>query len=303
MDTMTYTLEKETVLPEIQFFNPPMPEAFTYTLADLRPNIDHLITEDDTPVDNLPSEKQQRLLTEPLYSSQEQLNIKWPFLAAANVGLFYGIHQPVIVPDMFLSLEVEVADDWWEKEYRSYFMWEFGKMPEVAIEIVSNKVGGEASTKIKRYARMGISYYVIFDPQKLLSEQVLRIYELDFRTHDYQLMTQRWLPLVGLGLTLWEGEFEGKHDVWLRWCDESRQVIPTGRELAHWERAQKELALERVEEEWQRAEQEWQRAEQERQRAEQERQRAEQERQEKEVALQRAEMLMAKLKELGILDF
>ena len=28
-----------------------------------------LITEDETPVDNLPSEKQQRLLTEPLYSS------------------------------------------------------------------------------------------------------------------------------------------------------------------------------------------------------------------------------------------
>jgi hypothetical protein len=33
------------------------------------PDIQDLITEDDTPVDNLPSEKQQRLLTEPLYSA------------------------------------------------------------------------------------------------------------------------------------------------------------------------------------------------------------------------------------------
>ena len=38
-------------------------------LPDVAPNIDDLVTEDDTPVDNLPSEKQQRLLTEPLYSS------------------------------------------------------------------------------------------------------------------------------------------------------------------------------------------------------------------------------------------
>ena len=32
-------------------------------------DIESLVTEDDTPVDNMPSEKQQRLLTEPLYSS------------------------------------------------------------------------------------------------------------------------------------------------------------------------------------------------------------------------------------------
>jgi hypothetical protein len=31
-------------------------------------DISQLIPEDDTPVDNLPSEKHQRLLTEPLYS-------------------------------------------------------------------------------------------------------------------------------------------------------------------------------------------------------------------------------------------
>ena len=55
--------------------------------AELRPCVDHIVTEDDTPVDNIFSEKQQRLLTEPLYSSWTPGRL---FLAAANVGLFYG---------------------------------------------------------------------------------------------------------------------------------------------------------------------------------------------------------------------
>ena len=37
--------------------------------VELHPNIDHIVTEDDTPVDNVFSEKQQRLLTEALYAS------------------------------------------------------------------------------------------------------------------------------------------------------------------------------------------------------------------------------------------
>ena len=33
------------------------------------PSVDHLVTEDDTPVDNFPSAKQQRLLVESLYNT------------------------------------------------------------------------------------------------------------------------------------------------------------------------------------------------------------------------------------------
>jgi hypothetical protein len=54
-------------------------------LPEIRPPLDDLVTEDDTPVDNMFSEKQQRLLTEPLYSSWDAGR---PFLATANVGLF-----------------------------------------------------------------------------------------------------------------------------------------------------------------------------------------------------------------------
>ncbi|QLE39622.1 hypothetical protein FD723_03370 [Nostoc sp. C052] len=51
-----------------------MSESITLTDAgllpeDLLPDVSLLVTEDDEPLDNLPSEKQQRLLTETLYSS------------------------------------------------------------------------------------------------------------------------------------------------------------------------------------------------------------------------------------------
>ena len=109
------------------------------------PDANSLVTEDDTPVDNFASEKQQRLLVCSLYSSwQEQT-----FLAAANVGVFHTDGQPAIVPDVFLSFDVQVPENWWDKQNRSYLVWKFGKPPEVVIEIVSNKVGDELGNKLK----------------------------------------------------------------------------------------------------------------------------------------------------------
>ena len=230
------------------------------SLPDVTPDIDALITEDDTPVDNLPSEKQQRLLTEPLYSSWEGPGENRPFLAAANVGVFSQTRTPAIVPDMFLSLDVTVAQEWWRKEHRSYFIWEFGKPPELVLEIVSNAEGGEDTEKRRKYAWMRVPFYVIYDPQRQIMADVLTIYRLQGLQYERQETTQ--FECLNLGLTLWEGEFEGKVDTWLRWIDERGELILTGKE---------------------RAEQERQRAEQERQRAEQERQRAE-----------RAEQLLAK---------
>ncbi|HXF06881.1 MAG TPA: Uma2 family endonuclease [Blastocatellia bacterium] len=259
-------------------------------VTELITDVDHLVTEDDTPVDNLPSEKQQRLLIEPLYSSWSGPGPGRKFLAAANVGVFYSVRQPAIVPDMFLSLDVEVAPDWWKKQHRSYFAWEFGKMPELVLEIVSNTEGGEDGEKKQSYARMGIVYYVIYDPLRQIMPETLTVYRL--QEFSYEKQSEARFPAIKLGLTEWEGEFEGKHDRWLRWTDEHGQIIPTGKERAEIER--------------QRAEAERQRAEAERQRAEAEHHRAEQERKEKEMLLQqleeerqRAARLAERLRQLG----
>ncbi|MBW4699697.1 MAG: Uma2 family endonuclease [Aphanocapsa lilacina HA4352-LM1] len=241
---------------------------------ELAVDIDGLVTEDDAPVDNLPSEKQQRLLTEPLYSSWYPQS---PFLAAANVGLFYGVRRPPLVPDVFLSLNVEIAEDWWQKQNRSYFFWEFGKPPEVVIDIVSNTVGNERGIKLLTYAQMRVQFYAIYDPLQQLGGPVLEVFELSGLR--YESRQSAWFEEVGLGLTLWQGTFEGREDTWLRWCDRDRQVIATGAE---------------------RAEQQRQRAEQERQRAEQQRQRAERAEQEVDQERRRAEALAERLRQLGI---
>lgn len=77
---------------------------------------------------------------------------------------------------------------------------------------------------------MRASYYVVYDPSHQLGEKVLQIFEL--RGRRYFQTDQTWLEQVGLGLTLWEGKFEGREDTWLRWCYQDGNVLLTGDERA-----------------------------------------------------------------------
>jgi Uma2 family endonuclease len=200
------------------------------------PDISKLVLEDDTPLDSFINEKQRRLLTTVLYSGGDT-GITVPFIVAANVGLFSSIRQPGVAPDVFLSINITGAEDWWERQVRSYLFWEFGKPPEIAIEIVSPTPGNELGTKLTDYARMRIPYYVVYDPLRELRGSTLRVFEL--QNPSYAPKTDAWFPEVGLGLTLWEGEFENVAGTWLRWCYPSGDPIPTGDELA----AQKDAQL------------------------------------------------------------
>lgn len=233
-------------------------------------DISHLVTEDDTPVDNFQSEKQQRLLVEPLYASNA---LPAPFLAASNVGLFYQLNADPIVPDAMLSLGVQCAEDFSQKRNRSYFVWEFGKVPEVCVEVVSNAEGdeinvsrksqqkGKTVSKKELYAQIRVPYYVVFDPlQRIQGETemngaLLRVWSI--APSGYTELTSAqgisaigefiWLDAIGLGLTLWEGQFEDKLDrIWLRWCDRNGNVIPTGAERADEAEAKAQRLAERL---------------------------------------------------------
>ncbi len=221
------------------------PETAQSPLTELPPEaipcLDDLVTEDDTPVDNMYSEKQQRLLTEPLYSSWDAGRL---FLATSNVGLFYAVRQPPLVPDALLSLDVEVPGDWLAKKHRSYFIWEFGKAPEAVIEVVSNTEGGETTDKMLKYAQIGILYYVIYDPGLEVQTEPLRAFVL--RDKSYVPCSAEWLPVLNLGLTLWQGSFENWETVWLRWCDREGRVIATGAERAQLADQRTQLADQRA---------------------------------------------------------
>jgi Uma2 family endonuclease len=204
------------------------------------PDANQLVTENDTPVDNFASAKQQRLLVGSLYSSLQNQT----FLVEANVGIYYTDLQPPIVPDVFLSLDVQVPQNWWEKQNRCYMVWRFGKPPEVVLEIVSNKEGDELGKKLQIYEHMRASYYIVYDPNHQLAEKTLYVYEL--RGTRYFETSETWLEQVGLGITLWEGKFEDRQDTWLRWCYQDGTVLLTGDERAEQERQRAEQAEQRT---------------------------------------------------------
>ena len=223
---------------------PPLP-------LECLPNYDLIVTEDDTPVDNIHSERQAKLLSDSLYSSWTGPGEERPFVAMGNVGLFFAVKQPPLVPDFLLSLDVEMPDDVRPKENRSYFIWNYGKAPDLVAEFVSNTEGGEADIKRRRYALIGISYYVIFDPLNQLRGGVLQVFAL--RGRVYEPVAANFLPDIGLGLTLWTGLYAGMRGEWLRWCDRSGRLLLTGDENAIQERQRADQEQQRAEEQQQRA--------------------------------------------------
>ncbi len=206
-------------------------ETESYILApEDWPSIEHIETENGEPVDNVFSEKQMRLLTEPLYSSWKPDR---PFVAMANVGLFYGVDLPPLVPDALLSVDVRLPEDLFPKLNRSYMIWKYGRPPDVVIEIVSNPRGGEDSHKLTGYANARIANYFIFDPEHHLSKETLRSYRLRQAALVLDTSSDRLcVPCLGLELTLWSGRYEETDSQWLRWATTGGRLIPTGIEQA-----------------------------------------------------------------------
>ena len=126
------------------------------------------------------------------------------------------------------------------------------KSPDVVVEVVSNREGNELGSKLRRYAEWGIPYYVVFDPFHELSETTLSVYEFGFGKR-YRARDNYNLPPLGLSLMLWEGEFEGLRDTWLRWVDTQGRVIPTGKERADSEAQRADSEAQRADSEAQRA--------------------------------------------------
>ena len=242
---------------------PPMSVSEHCTLpVELHPNIDHLVTEDGAPVDNQFSEKQQRLLAEALYCSWQP---GVPFVAMSNVGLFFALRTPPFVPDVLVSLGVSSPADPFPKKNRSYFLWEYGKAPDLIVEVVSNDEGGEDTIKLKGYAKIGITYYIIYDPEEHLSSKPLRVYGLVSGQYELDTSVSPVFASLGLGVRIWPGTYEDMSQSWLRWTTAEGQLLLTGKERANSEE----------------------------QRADGEKQRADQ-------AEREADQLRAKLRQLGI---
>ncbi len=220
------------------------------------PSAEDLPDSDETPVDNELQELIPGLLKAILLMLWEE-RMDWLF--AIDMGLYLDPDQPPIVPDAFLSLGVERCYD--EELRPSYVLWDEQVVPILAIEIVSPTYRNEYTTKLERYAEIGVLYYVIYSSRRRRKPK-LEVHKLINGVYQLQSGSPVWLPEVGLGIGYERGNYAGVTREWLYWYDEAGRRYPTPNERVQLEAQRAQLEAQRAQIEAQRAIASEQRAEQ-----------------------------------------
>ncbi len=243
------------------------------------PTSDELPCSDDTPVDN---EEQNFLpnfllfLLELIWSQRHD----WYF--GVDMGVYHTTGKSPrvpVVPDGFLS--VDVARQKNNQSRRSYVVWEENDIvPIWTLEIVSHTPGGEYDEKLEIYQKLGVLYYLIYNPHYYTRDkhQAFEIYKLVNGVYQLQSGEPFWMPEIGLGIGLYQRNLNGIFRELLYWYDKNGIRYLSSDEIAEVEK---------------------QRAENERLKGEIERQRADSETMRAEMEKQRAEKLAQRLRELG----
>ena len=195
---------------------------------ELIPDYDTIVVHADAPLRSIYCERQARLLTGTLHDSWAGPHRGGDFLAFAGVGLYYALREPPLVPDVTVCQGLRLGD-LVEKCNNSYFLWEHGIRPDVVIEIVADARGGELAHKRERCQLIGATYYVVWDPFRILGDQRLHAFAL--HATGYQV-TGPAFPSIGLGVSEWHGLVEGAEERWLRWSNLDGRLIPTAAERA-----------------------------------------------------------------------
>ncbi|MEL6779753.1 MAG: Uma2 family endonuclease [Cyanobacteria bacterium J06597_16] len=189
---------------------------------------------DDIPVDN----EEQNLLPNILLFV---LNTLWATRKDWYFGVDMGVYhetggQPRIpvVPDAFLSIGVPRFRG--NQLRRSYVVWEEDNIPPtLTIEVVSWSPGGEYDTKLEIYRKLGVLYYVIYNPRYWQRDlhQPFEVYKLVEGAYQLQLGEPFWMPEVGLGIGRHQGTIVGNAQEMLSWFDEKGDRILTTEERAN----------------------------------------------------------------------
>ena len=265
------------------------------------PSSSELPDSDDKPVDNELQNLVANLLRDIL---NKQWNKRTDWFFGVNMGIYHlgdGDPNTAIVPDGFLSLGVDRRKS--SEGRTSYVVWEENDIvPIFVLEVVSKTYGGEYEKKMSSYARLGVLYYVIYNPQfhQRDKHEPLEIYRLERGTYELQLEEPYWMEEIGLGLGRANCIYHQWQYQWLRWYNKKGIQLKTSDEQEEQTQQQKKRALQKVKQEQLEKEQFRQQAEQERLEKEQFRQQAEQERLEKEQAQQQAKQLATWLRQMGV---
>ncbi|MDX2241167.1 MAG: Uma2 family endonuclease [Leptolyngbyaceae cyanobacterium bins.302] len=194
-----------------------LPFDLQYTL----PSTEDLPCSDDTPVDN----EDQNLLPNLLLLLLTSLwanRMDWYFGVDMAVYHTTGTSPNVpVVPDAFLSLGVERKKG--GKSRRSYATWEENNIaPIFVLEMVSHRPGGEYDEKLAIYAKLGVLYYLVYNPEFWQRDrhQPFELYRLRNGAYQLQIGEPYWMPEVGLGIGRYLGEVGGLPQEMLTWYNQ-----------------------------------------------------------------------------------
>ena len=218
------------------------------SLRQTLPSTAELPCSDDTPVDNEDQNLLPNLLLFLLASLWSE-RIDWYFGVDMAVYHTTGLNPRIpVVPDGFLSLGVERRKGGKSGKSRlSYATWEENDVvPILTLEMVSHQPGGEYGKKMNLYAKLGVLYYVIYNPEFWQRDrhQPFEVYKLVNSTYEQQMGESYWMPEVGIGIGRYQGEVGGLPQELLTWYDAQGD-----RHLseAEQERQRAEQALEKAE--------------------------------------------------------
>jgi Uma2 family endonuclease len=246
---------------------------------------------DETPVDN---EDQNFIPNFLLFLLEFIWGTRQDWYFGVDMAIYHttGDHpRTPVVPDGFLSLNVERRKPG-NSSRSSYVIWEEnGIAPILALEIVSHTPGGEYSTKEAIYAKLGVLYYVVYNPEywRRDKHQPFEVYKLVNGTYRWQIGEPVWLPEIGLGIGRGIRNYGGVEREVLYWFDASGNRYLASEEAEQEAREQLEQIREQLEIERQQLEIERQQRELAQQQAEIAQQQAEIAQQQAEIAQQQAE--------------
>jgi Uma2 family endonuclease len=214
---------------------------------------------DEEPVENI----DQPLLAAALREILEIAGlIVTGILVAPNMGICATVDSKLVVkaPDWFYARNVQPLSS---QEIRgSYTPNLEGEVPAIVMEFLSATTNDEYSRKptyppekwffYEQVLRVPI--YALFEP----AAGVLEVYQLNslgrYQVQQPDSNNRYWIEGVGLFLGVWQGTKAERTGYWLRWWDESGEMLLWGAEMVERERQQKDLAQQQAEQERERSE-------------------------------------------------
>lgn len=209
------------------------------------PSSAELPDSDDTPVDNELQNLVPNLLLAILALIWQDRR-DWFF--GVDMGIYHTPRQPALVPDGFLSLGVERFVG--EEGRLSYVLWEENNIaPLLALEVISKTYNQEYEDKERKYAQLGILYYVIYasDRRKRKNREPFEVYRLVNDKYVRQPGDPVWMPELGLGIGRAQGTYEGWTREWLYWYDQNGNKYLTPEEVARQQQERAEVAEQQLE--------------------------------------------------------